>query len=261
VNHNEGSLADGRLFFRSWHTENPRADVVIAHGYAEHSGRYAHVATALVAAGYDVWAVDHRGHGRSAGERGNIDSMADVVADLDLLVDLAAAGHRPVFLLGHSMGGAIALAYAQAHQERLAGLSLSGAAIVFPPELLALVALPNMPELDLSPAVSSDPAVVEAYRTDPLVHHGPPSRTTLGILADSEKLIAGLGELTLPVQVMHGSADGLVPSRALGVIVSGVSSADVTARLWPGLFHEIYNEPIQAAVIGELVAWLQGRAR
>src|SRR3954452_17559209 len=112
MTHVEGNLADGRLYYQAWSTEHPRADVVLAHGYAEHSGRYAHVAAALNAAGCDVWALDHRGHGRSAGERGNIESWEAVVADLDLLVDLAAAGGRPVFLVGHSMGGAIAVAYA-----------------------------------------------------------------------------------------------------------------------------------------------------
>jgi alpha-beta hydrolase superfamily lysophospholipase len=259
MSHREGSLADGRLFFQTWQAADPRAEVVIAHGYAEHGGRYAHVAAALAAAGFDVWALDHRGHGRSTGDRGDIGSMEAVVADLDLLVDVAAAEGRPVFLLGHSMGGAIALAYAQAHQDRLAGLSLSGAAVVFGPELLALAGLEEIPELPLADAVSTDPAVVAAYKADPLVYQGPPSRTTLGILADSEKLIAGLAELTLPIQVMHGSADALIPSRALGVIVSGVSSADVTARLWPGLFHEIYNEPIKEQVIGELISWLGAR--
>jgi lysophospholipase len=260
VQHREGSLAEGRVYFQTWQATAPRAEVVIAHGYAEHSGRYGHVAAALVAAGFNVWALDHRGHGRSGGERGDIGSMDAVVADLDLLVDIAGAEQRPIFLLGHSMGGAIALAYAQAHQDRLRGLSVSGAAIVFPPELLALAALPEIPELPLADAVSSDPAVVAAYKADPLVHQGPPSRTTLGILADSEKLIAGLAELTLPVQVMHGSADALIPSRALGIVVSGVASDDVTAALWPGAFHEIYNEPIKERVIEELVRWLGARS-
>jgi alpha-beta hydrolase superfamily lysophospholipase len=259
MTHREGTLAEGRLYFQTWQAADVRAEVVIAHGYAEHSGRYGHVAAALVAAGFNAWAPDHRGHGRSTGVRGDIGSMDAVVADLDLLVDAAAVDGRPVFLLGHSMGGAIALAYAQAHQDRLRGLSLSGAAIVFPPELLALAAPAEVPDLPLADVVSSDPAVVEAYKADPLVYQGPPSPTTLGILADSEKLITGLAELTLPVQVMHGSADALIPSRALGIVVAGVSSADVTARLWPGAFHEIYNEPIKEQVISELVRWLRAR--
>jgi alpha-beta hydrolase superfamily lysophospholipase len=214
----------------------------------------------LVDAGFDVWTLDHRGHGRSEGERGDIESMDAVVADLDLVVDTAAASGRKVFLLGHSMGGAIALAYAQAHQERLAGLSVSAAAIVFGPELLALAALPEIPVLPLADAVSTDPTVVQAYKDDPLVYQGPPSRTTLGILADSEKLIAGLADLTLPIQVMQGRADMLIPAQSLKAIVNGVSSLDVTARLWPGLFHEVYNEPIKEQVIGALISWLEERS-
>jgi len=259
MRHREGNLAGGRLFFQAWHTEPARADVVISHGYAEHSGRYAHVAAALTAAGCNVWALDHRGHGRSEGERGDIVSMEAVVADLDLLVDAAAAEGRPVFLLGHSMGGAIALAYVQAHQDRLAGLALSAPAILFPPELLALVDLPEIPELPLADAVSTDPAVVQAYKDDPLVYAGPPAPTTLRILMESEKLIAALGELTLPIQIMQGSGDLLVSPAALRAVVNGVASTDLTARLWPELFHEILNEPIKELVLGELVRWIDER--
>jgi len=259
VAHVEGNLAGGRLYYQAWQAANPRADVVIAHGYAEHSGRYAHVAAALNEAGCAVWALDHRGHGRSDGERGNIESWEAVVADLDLLVDLAAADGRPVFLVGHSMGGAIAIAYAQAHQDRLTGLALSAPAIVVAPELLAVLDMEEIPALPLAPAVSTDPAVVKAYEEDPLNYHGPPARTTLQLIAAGDKLVAGLGELTLPVQIMQGSADMLVPATALRLIVNGVASTDVHARLWPGLFHEIYNEPIQKQVIGELVRWITER--
>jgi alpha-beta hydrolase superfamily lysophospholipase len=260
VAHVEGNLAGGRLYYQAWSADHPRADVVIAHGYGEHSGRYAHVAAALNAAGCTTWALDHRGHGRSHGERANIESWEAVVADLDLLVDLAAQAGRPVFLVGHSMGGAIAIAYAQAHQDRLRGLALSAPAIVVAPELAAVVELPEIPALPLAPAVSTDPAVVQAYEQDPLVYHGPPARTTLQLIVGGDKLVAGLGELTLPVQIMQGSADMLVPATALKLVVNGVASTDVHARLWPGLYHEIYNEPIQQQVIGELVRWITERA-
>jgi alpha-beta hydrolase superfamily lysophospholipase len=260
VAHVEGNLAGGRLYYQSWQAAVPAvADVVIAHGYAEHSGRYAHVAAALNRAGCTVWAIDHRGHGRSSGDRGDIESWEAVVADLDLLVDVAATDGRPLFLVGHSMGGAIAVAYAQTHQHRLTGLSLSAPSVVVAPELAAVAEMDEIPVLPLAPAVSTDPAVVKAYEEDPLNYHGAPPRTTLQLIANGDKLVAGLGELTLPVQIMQGSADMLVPAAAFRMIVNGVGSTDVHARLWPGLFHEIFNEPIQDQVIGELVRWITER--
>jgi acylglycerol lipase len=255
----EGSLDGGRLFFQVWEAAEPRAEVVIAHGYAEHSGRYAGVAAHLVAAGLRVWALDHRGHGRSEGERGDIGSWDLTVADLDLLVDEASAAGKPVFLVGHSMGGAIALAYAEAHQDRLSGLSLSAPSIVIPAEMLALADLPEIPALPLADAVSTDPDVVQAYKDDPLNYLGAPPRNLLQVMGAVDGILAGLGGLTLPLQVMQGSGDLLIPVDALRTVVADVRSQDLTARVWPGLFHEIFNEPTKDAVVGELVRWITGR--
>lgn len=255
----EGRLAEGRLYYQCEQVEGARASVVIAHGYAEHSGRYAYLTERLVGAGLDVWALDHAGHGQSEGVRGSIGSWASAVADLDLLVDLAAADGLPVFLAGHSLGGALSLAYAQARQDRLAGLSLSAPAIVIPPELMALAELPEVPPLPLADIVSSDPAVVQAYKADPLVHLGPPPREMLQVMGSVDGIVEALPGLTLPVLVMHGAADMLIPAQALRLVVSHVGSVDLTARLWPGLFHEIYNEPIREQVVGELVRWVLER--
>lgn len=257
----DGRLGGGDLYYRVWDVADPRADVLISHGYAEHTGRYEHVARALTDAGLAVWALDHRGHGLSTGDRGDIRSWESAVADFDLLVDAAAeaGGRRPRFLVGHSMGGAIAIAYALAHQDRLSGLSLSAPAIDFPPEVVALAELDEIPPLPLADAVSSDPAVVQAYKDDPLNYLGPPPAALLRAFGEVGALVERLGELTLPLQIMHGSADLLIPSSALKTVVSGVSSEDLTARLWPGLFHEIFNEPTAGAVVGALVAWIAAR--
>ncbi|MGZ4437235.1 MAG: alpha/beta hydrolase [Nocardioides sp.] len=262
MTHRTGELDQGRLFFQVWEAPDARADVVLSHGYAEHSGRYGHVAEQLVAAGLTVWALDHHGHGRSQGEpRGDIRSWAEAVADVDLLVDLVEeqADGRPTFLVGHSMGGAIALAYALEHQDRLAGLSLSAPAIVIPPELLAVAQLDPIPVLPLADGVSSDPGVVQAYKDDELVHQGAPARNLLEVMGSTAAITGRLGEIVLPVQVMQGSSDLLIPVQALREVVAGVSSTDLTARVWPGLFHEIFNEPTKDAVVGELVTWVRGR--
>jgi acylglycerol lipase len=257
----QGALDSGRIFYQAWLAAEPRGHVVVAHGYAEHSGRYADLAGHLVAAGLSVWALDHGGHGQSEGERGDIVSWDQTVADVDLLVDLveAEAEGRPIFLVGHSMGGAIALAYAEAHQNRLAGLSLSAPAIVIAPEMLALADLEEIPALPLADAVSTDPDVVQAYKDDPLNLHGAPPRNLLRVFATAGDLIARFPELTLPIQVMQGSGDLLIPTQALREVVAGVASTDLTARIWPGLFHEIYNEPTKDAVVGDLVDWITAR--
>src|SRR5439155_14981031 len=147
---------------------------VLAHGFAEHSGRYAHVAEPLVGAGFTTWALDHHGHGLSDGDRGDARSPDEAVADMDSLVDMAVAERPglPVFLVGHSMGGLLAIAYAEEHQDRLAGLVVSGAAVSVNQMLLDLLELDEIPAVPLAPFVSRDPEVVKGYEDDPLIHHG-----------------------------------------------------------------------------------------
>jgi acylglycerol lipase len=259
----DGRLAGDAVYYRAWDAPSPScANAVLSHGYAEHSGRYDHVARSLAAAGVAVWALDHRGHGQSLGERGDVVSWESTVDDLDALMDVVAAegGGRPTFLVGHSLGGAIAIAYALAHPERLAGLSLSAPAIVIAPEMLAIAELPEIPPLPLADGVSSDRAVVQAYKDDPLNYLGAPPRNLLMVMGAVSDLVARLGELSLPIQIMQGSGDLLISPQALKEVVAGVSSTDLVARLWPGLFHEIFNEPTKGEVIAVLSAWMVERA-
>ena len=257
----DGRLKNDTLYYRVWDTASPRALAFISHGYAEHSGRYDHVARALNEAGLTVWAIDHHGHGQSEGERGDIGGWDSAVADFDLMVDaaVAEAGDLPRFLVGHSLGGAIAVAYTLAHQDRLTGVSLSGPAVYVPPEVVAMLDQPEIPEMSLADAVSSDPAVVQDYKDDPLNYLGPPPRGFVEGMKTVHTLAERLPEITIPVQVMHGSTDLLVPVDAFKAVVAGVSSTDVSARLWPGLFHEIFNEATDGKVVGTLVDWIVER--
>ena len=258
----DGRFADGRLFYRVWDSASATALVVLAHGYAEHSGRYEHVGQALAKAGFATWALDHFGHGQSEGERAVIGSVESAVADLDSFVDLATAEapDLPVFLVGHSMGGLIATAYAEDHQNRLAGLVLSGAALAANPAILALADMDEIPEMPLAPLVSRDPAVVADYESDPLNYTGPFPRKALDALGVIGSVRSRLGELTIPLLVMHGSDDALVPAQAAEDAAAAVSSADVKLHIWPGLFHEIFNEPEKDEVIAEMVSWISQRA-
>jgi alpha-beta hydrolase superfamily lysophospholipase len=275
VNHQEAELTGVgglRLFTQSWLPDGDvRAVVVIAHGAGEHSGRYAHVAARLVGEGYAVYALDHRGHGKSEGPRTLLDRMDNVVADLDSLVVLAGGEHPgvPLFLLGHSMGGAIALSYTIAHQDRLAGLILSAPLAALeaasPAQRIAAKVLsavaPRLPVVAVDPSlVSRDPAVVEAYKTDPLVHHGKiPARTVAELAAAVESYPEAVRAITVPTLIMYGGADRLVPPAASVMVNERISSEDKTLKEYEGLFHEILNEPEQEQVIDYLVDWLRPR--
>jgi alpha-beta hydrolase superfamily lysophospholipase len=271
VEHVEGHLAGSggvELYWQAWlPAQEPRAVVVIAHGAGEHSGRYPHVAERLVAAGYAAHALDHRGHGRSTGRRALVDRMDRVVADLDAFFSLAGSRHpgRPLFLLGHSMGGCIALLYALRHQQRLEGLLLSGAVARLDASAALKVVVrglsrvaPALGVVAVDPVlVSRDGAVVRAYRDDPLVFHGKlPARTVAEMSAAADGFPAAVPALRLPLLVMHGGADAIVPVAGSRMVHERAGSADRTLRIYDGLYHEILNEPEQAAVLADVTGWL-----
>lgn len=262
--------ADGvQIFTQSWLPEagQPAAAVVLVHGFGEHSDRYDGVAGRLVQAGYAVHACDHRGHGRSQGARALV-CMDAIVSDLDRLVDAAARPGLPVAMLGHSLGGLIAVRYALANQARLRALVLSGplAALDAPPLALALARgiariAPRLGVSSLdSGLVSRDPAVVAAYRSDPLVHHG---RIPAGTVAEMARAVAALPEtvaaITVPTLIVYGTADGLCPPSGAVMLADRLGSSDLTARAYEGLYHEVLNEPERETVMGDVIAWLGER--
>lgn len=262
--------AGGRIYWQAWIPDGEvRGVVALAHGVAEHSGRYAHVGDRFAKAGYATYAVDHHGHGRSDGVRGNVHRFADVSADLDQLISVAVQRHPdvPVILLGHSLGGLIALDYVVTRgASRLRGLVLSGAAVdpsVGSPVEKAVAKLLSsiLPDLGLlaldASAVSRDPKVVADYEQDPLNYHGKVrARTGAESLAAVDRVTAGLSTVALPVLVMHGTEDKLTAPAGSKLVADKVSSPDVTLNLYEGLYHEIFNEPEQDAVLTDVVTWL-----
>lgn len=260
------------IFWRAWLPDrSPLAAVVIAHGVAEHSGRYAHVGARLAESGYAAYALDHRGHGRSGGVRAMLDRMDNVVVDLRAFIALVRERHDglPVFLLGHSMGGAISLEYALRH-DGLDGLALSGAATALESaspttRVVARILATVTPRLGLlkldSSKISTDPEVVRAYDDDPLVFRGKlPARTISELAGSIVAFPPRLPRLVLPVLVMHGGADALVPVLASARVHAEAGATDKTLKVYDGLAHEILNEPDRERVIGDLVAWLDERA-
>jgi acylglycerol lipase len=261
--------AGGSVYWQAWSPPKAKAVVVISHGLAEHSGRYTHVAERLNDAGYAVYALDHRGHGKTDGTPGNIDRFAYVRGDLDTLLTQARGEHPglPVFLLGHSFGGLVALDYLVARGESgLTGLVLSSAAVDpsvgtalerrVAPVLSALAPNLGIVPLDAT-AVSRDPAEVKKYVEDPLNYHGKiRARTGAESLAAVARVGSGLGTVTLPVLVFHGTEDRLVSPSGSKMIAERIASSDKTLKLYDGLFHETFNEPEKDAVLDDLVIWL-----
>lgn len=274
MSHAEGTFttADGlRIHHQSWLPDAaPRAAVMLLHGLGEHSGRYAHVAEALNRAGCAVHTFDLRGHGRSEGKRvfvRSYDEFLDDIAQFRTLVEQRHPG-VPLVVLGHSMGGNLAVGHALDRPDGIVGLVLSAPALAVGSDLtpaklkairmIAKVAPGVRPEGIDAEALSRDPAVVAAYRADPLVYTGKISAGLGAALIDAmQRFPARYGELTMPILVLHGTADrltGVSGSRALEAAVPG----SVTAHYYEGLYHEVFNEPEQRQVLADLTAWLDG---
>jgi alpha-beta hydrolase superfamily lysophospholipase len=272
--HESGSFAGVgglEIFWQAWRPQGaPRATVVLAHGASEHSARYAHVADAFCERGYSLWALDHRGHGRSGGDRVYFRRFDEVLDDLALFMGQAGEelpGRRP-YLLGHSMGGTVAIAYAIRHNAELAGLIVSNpvASIKTAPaeatigRILSRIA----PRLGVykvpAEGVSKDPEEVRKYVEDPLNHHGKlPARTVAVLANEVDSFPEAATRITVPVLIYYSSTDPIVASEGSLMLAERVGSDDVTIRNWPGLKHEILNEPERADVIAGMLDWLDAR--
>ncbi|WP_035467409.1 alpha/beta hydrolase [Burkholderia sp. WSM2232] len=268
-----------------WPTgEAPRATVALIHGLAEHAGRYAPLAARLNAAGIELLAVDLRGHGEAPGKRAYVERFDDYLLDAQALLDAAAQNHShtqvPLFLMGHSMGGAVAALHtieqaASAGDGRgepgsrikLSGLILSSPALApgrdVPGWMLRLSQVisrlwPNFPAMKIDAALLSRvQSVVDANRSDPLVHHGPiPARTGAELLLAMARIERGRAQLRVPLLVYHGTADKLTEPQGSQAFGQHAGSPDKTLRLYEGSFHETMNDQDRDRVIGDLIEWI-----
>lgn len=263
---------DGRHLFRqSWYPEGkPRAVMVIVHGLAEHSTRYTHVAEFLCEQGIGVETFDLRGHGQSEGRRIYVNRFYNYVDDLEqfLLEIRQRYPSGPLFLFGHSMGGAIATAFLlQRPTADLSGLLLSGAAVKVSDDVSAVlqalssvlsIILPGLPTITLdSAAISRDPAVVSRYDRDPLNYRGAiPARTGAELIKTQKQIKRQASKLALPVLIMHGSADRLADPDGSRMLYEQASSKDKTLKLYDGFYHEILNDPEKQRVLDDMLVWI-----
>lgn len=246
--------------------------VVLCHGYAEHARRYDHVAQRFGEAGFVVYALDLRGHGRSAGKRVYLKNITEYTADFHRLVGIATAAHPGLkrVVLGHSMGGGVVFTYGVEHPDDYELMVLSGPAVYAQDAVSGLMigvakvlgsVLPGLPVENLpAEAVSRDPEVVAAYEADPLVHHGKlPAGIAKALLNVGETMPQRAPAITAPLLVVHGEKDSLIPVTGSQRLVEHVGSTDVTLKVYPGLFHEVFNEPERDEVLDDVVSWIEAR--
>ena len=268
------SKAQGdKLFWQSWEPESDaKAVVILVHGYAEHSGRYQHVGEHFVQSGYAVFAVDHWGHGQSTGDPGFVPQFSVFHDGVTQLVEQARTSYPdlPMVLVGHSMGGLISATYLLDNQSKFTACVLSGPAIKAAEEPSAFVKLisnllsrflPKAGVLELDPnGVSRDPEVVQKYLADPLVYNGKMgARLALEMLNSMNWIQSEASKITLPMLMLHGEDDSLTASEGSRFLDSKLSSDDKKLIIYPGLFHEIFNEPEREQVLADMTGWLDER--
>lgn len=260
-----------RIVYDVWTPDGaPRGVVVLCHGYAEHARRYDHVAQRFGEAGLITYALDQRGHGRSGGKRVYLKDISEYTADFSTLVGIAAADHPELkrVVLGHSMGGGVVFAYGVEHPDDYAAMVLSGPAVYAQDGVSSLMigvakvvgsVLPGLPVEDIpAEAVSRDPAVVAAYIADPLVHHGKlPAGIAKFLIGVGESMPTRAAALTAPLLVVHGGQDSLIPVAGSRRLVECVGSSDVNLKVYPELFHEVFNEPERELVLDDVVSWIE----
>lgn len=261
------------IYYQSWHPEtDAKAVLLVAHGLAEHSGRYMNFVNHFVPEGFTVYALDHFGHGRSDGTRIYVDRFTDYTKTLKTFYNLVAEKEmgKPIYIVGHSMGGLISAVYLIDHQADFQGAILSGPGVKIPEDtskitiaigkFLSLIA-PKAGLIGLDANfVSSDPAVVDGYLNDPLVYTGKiTARLAAEMLSSMERIKKESHKITLPIIIVQGSEDKLADPTGAEELHQKISSKYKTLKIYDGFSHEVFNEPDHKRVMLDIHEWLNNR--
>jgi alpha-beta hydrolase superfamily lysophospholipase len=261
------------LFSREWLPPDPERVLLLVHGLAEHSGRYEHVGAWFAERACAVHAYDQRGHGKSAGVPGHLRRFSDYLDDLEAVLRRVRERHPelPVFLVGHSMGGLVVTTFARERRPEVAGIVTSGAALRVPANVSrttlagARLLARLLPRLRMNPQIdpaglSRVPEVVRAYVDDPLVFSRITASFASELFAAMRRTGDGGADVRVPTLLLHGEADLLCPVEASRHFFAQLGAGEKGLRTYPGLFHEIFNEPERERVFDDLLAWLRGLA-
>jgi alpha-beta hydrolase superfamily lysophospholipase len=260
---------DNGIFWRHWPVADPEHIIVLVHGLGEHSGRYEDFAEFFNSRKIAVVALDHTGHGLSPGTRCHVSSFEDYLSPLLALTLEAEALYPgvPKVLIGHSLGGLIAAAFLLSHQDKFQSAVLSGPALGIDPappvwqqritRALSYL-LPKLGVLALDASqVSRSTEVVAAYQADPLVHHGKISARLVTELFDCvERVNDQAGRILLPLKIVHGEADVMTSPQASKAFIEKLGSEVAEYQGYPGLYHEIFNEPEREQVLEDVLSFI-----
>jgi len=273
MNHVEGSfkgVRNANIYYQAWLPEgDARAVLIVVHGLGEHCGRYMNVVNHLVPLGYALYGLDHIGHGKSEGTRELVERFEDYTNALTIYCNMVKGWQtgKPIFLLGHSMGGLIASYYLLDHQADFRGGilsapfvkvsdSISQATITIGKILSVVTPRAGLVTLDVS-GISRDPEVVTAYVNDPLVFHGKtPVRLGAELLKAMLRVRAEAHRIALPLIILQGGGDRLVDPACGQILYDKAGSKDKTIKVYEGLYHEVFNEPERARVLKDVETWL-----
>jgi acylglycerol lipase len=246
--------------------------LLVVHGLGEHCGRNMNVVNHFVPLGYAVYGLDHIGHGKSDGAREVVERFEDYTSPLTAYYHMIKGWQagKPIFLLGHSMGGLIVSYYLLEQQVNFRGAVVSAplvkvgddvspVTIIIGKILSVLVPKAGLLTLDAN-GVSRDPEVVKAYVNDPLVFHGKtPARLAAELLKAMMRVTAEADKISLPLIILQGAEDKLVDPAGAQMLYDKASSKDKTIQVYEGLYHEVFNEPERARVLKDVEAWLAAR--
>ena len=273
MNHQEGffeGVRGTRIYHQCWlPVSEPKAVLMIVHGLGEHSGRYLNLVNHFVPMGFAVYGMDHPGHGKSEGTRKYVDRFEDFIDNVKAYFDRIQGWQagKPVYLVGHSMGGLIGAVYLLDHQAGLKGAILSGPSVKIPGNISPLTVfigkmlvalMPRLGLIKTAPeGVSRDPAVVKAYIDDALVYKGKTTaRLAAEMLKAMQRVSSEAGKITLPILILQGGADWIVDPAGARMLYELVSSADKEIKVYDGLYHEVYNEPEHPQVLRDVELWI-----
>jgi alpha-beta hydrolase superfamily lysophospholipase len=278
ISHQEGFFDGARgaqTYYQCWLPEgDPKAVLLIVHGLAEHSGRYMNVVNYFVPLGYAIYALDHLGHGKSEGTRVFVNKFEDYTGPLKTYFDRVRSEQpdKTIFLLGHSLGGLISSRHLLDHQANYGGAILSGPGIRMANQpsgffiFLVNIASVLMPKLGVkqleSDVISTDPAEVERYVVDPLVH---PGKVTARLGAEMNRcsiyVQAKAKQISLPLLILQGGADATADPAGTKLLFDTAGSRDKTMKVYEGFYHEVFNEPKarRDKVFQDIQDWLESR--